>query len=98
MDIDSLQFGFVPGRDTSDAIFIICQLQEKHIAANKPLYLALVDLEMDFDHVPRKGLWWALKNFGVEEWAIRVIHTNVRSRVRVNGQYSEEFGVEVGVH
>jgi len=37
----------------------------------------------------------------VKEWAVRVIqgmYTNVRSRVRVNGQYSEEFGVGVGVH
>ena len=29
---------------------------------------------------------------------IQGIYTNVRSRVRVNGQYSEEFGVGVGVH
>ena len=37
----------------------------------------------------------------MEEWSIRVIqgmYTNARSRVRVNGQYSEEFGVAVGVH
>ena len=37
----------------------------------------------------------------MEEWAVRVIqgmYTNVRSRVCVNGQYSEEFGVGVGVH
>ena len=36
-----------------------------------------------------------------EEWAIRIIQgifTYARSRVRVNGQYSEEFGVGVGVH
>ena len=37
----------------------------------------------------------------MEEWAVCVIqgmYTNVRSRVRVNGQYSEEFSVGVGVH
>ena len=37
VNIDSIQFGFLPGQGTSDAIFIIRQLQEKHIAANKPL-------------------------------------------------------------
>ena len=34
----------------------------------------------------------------MEEWAVRVIqgmYMNARSRVRVNGQYSEEFGVGV---
>ena len=33
VDIDEMQFGFVPGRGTTDAIFIVCQLQEKYIAA-----------------------------------------------------------------
>ena len=98
-----MQFGFVPGCGTTDAIFIIRQLQEKYmyIAANKPLYFAFVDLEKAFDQVPRKVLWWALKSLGVEEWAERVIqgmYTDVKSRVRVNGQYSKEFGVGVGVH
>ena len=31
------------------------QLEEKYIAANKPLYLAFVDLEKAFDREPRKG-------------------------------------------
>ena len=101
MDIDAMQFGFVPGHGTTDAIFIIRQLQEKYIAANKQLYFAFVDLEKAFDKVPRKVLCWALRSLGVEEWAVRVIqgmYTNVKSRARVNGQYSKEFGVGVGVH
>jgi len=79
----------VPGQGSSDAIFIILQLQEKHFAANKPLYIAFVNLEKAFDRVPRKVLWWAFRSLGVEEWAVLVIqsiHTNVRSRVHVNGQ------------
>ena len=36
---ESIQFGFVPGRGTTDAIFIICQLQqEKFLAIKKPLF------------------------------------------------------------
>ena len=101
VDIDAMQFGFVLGRGTTDAIFIIRQLQEKYISANKPLYFTFVDLEKAFDGVPRKVLWWALRSLGVEEWAVRVIkgmYTDVKSRVRVNGQYSKEFGVGVGVY
>ena len=71
--IDDMQFGFVPGRGTSDAIFIFRQLQEKYFVSNKPLYIAFVDLEKAFDRVPRKVLWWALRSEGVEEWAIRII-------------------------
>ena len=98
VDIDAMQFGFVPGRGTTDAIFIIRQLQEKYIAANKPLYFAFVELEKAFDRVPRKVLWWALRSLGVEEWAVRVIqgmYTDVKSRVPVNSQYSKEFGLEL---
>ena len=32
VDIDSIQFGFMPGRGTTDAICIARQLQEKHLA------------------------------------------------------------------
>ena len=101
VDIDAMQFSFTPGKGTTDALFIVRQLQEKHLAANKRLYLAFVDLEKAFDRVPRNVLWWAMRSLGVEEWAVRVVqgmYSNARSRVRVNGQYSKEFDVGVGVH
>ena len=43
------QFGLVPGRGTTDAIFVVRQLQEKYLAANKRFYMAFVDLEKAFD-------------------------------------------------
>ena len=61
VDIDEMQFGFVSGRDTTDAIFIVRQMQEKFAAAKKLLYFAFVDLEKAFDRVPRKVLWWAMQ-------------------------------------
>ena len=33
VSIDDSQFGFVPGRGTTDAIFVVRQLQEKYLAA-----------------------------------------------------------------
>ena len=53
IQISDMQFGFMPGRGTTDAIFIVRQMQEKYLVANKPLYLAFVDLEKAFDRVPR---------------------------------------------
>ena len=67
VSIDNSQFGFVPGRGTTDAIFAVRQLQEKYLAANKRLYMAFVDLEKAFDRVPQKVIWWALRKLGVEE-------------------------------
>ena len=101
VNIDEMQFGFVPGRGTTDTIFIVCQLQEKYITAEKILYFASIDLEKAFNRMPRRVLWWALRNLGVEEWAVHVIqgmHSNAWSRVWVRGQYSEEFGMGVGVN
>ena len=66
ININEMQFGFVPGRGTTDAIFIIRQLQEKYLAVNKPLYLPFADLEKAFDRVPRKVIWWAMRKLGVE--------------------------------
>ena len=101
VSIDDSQFGFVPGRGTTDAIFVVRLLQEKYLAVNKRLYMAFVDLEKAFDRVPRKVIWWALRKLGVEEWIVQLVqgmYANARSRVRVGEGFSKEFEVKVGVH
>ena len=45
MDIDDMQFGFLPGRGTTDAIFIVRQLQEKFLDKDKNLHFALFILK-----------------------------------------------------
>ena len=65
VEIDEMQCSFMSGRGTTDAIFIVRfvrQLQEKHSAANKPLYMAFVDLEKAFDRGSRDVIWWAMPN------------------------------------
>ena len=101
VDIDEMQFGFVSGRSATDAVFIVGQLQEKYLAAKNPLFFVFVDLEKAFDRVPRKVIWWAMRKLGVEEWAVRVVQSmyiGAKSRVHINNQLSDEFGVNVGVH
>ena len=99
VSVEEKQLAFLPGRGTTDAIFIVRQLQKKYIAAaNMRLYFAFIYLEETFDRVPRKVLWGALRGLGVDKWVVRVIqgmYHNARRRVRVNAQYNEEFGVEV---
>ena len=107
IDIDEMQFAFVPGRGTTDAIFITRQLQEKFLARKDPndknhiLYYVFVDLEKAFDCVSHKVLWWAMRSLGIDEWvvlAVQAMYSNARSRVRVGSSYSEEFEPGVGVH
>ena len=88
------------GRGTTDAIFIVRQIQ-KHLAANKPLFIAFIDLEKAFDRAPRDVIWWAMRKLGIDEWLVHLVQSmykDVRSRVRVSDGYSEELGVGVGVH
>ena len=101
VSINDSQFGFVPSRGTTDTIFVVRQLQEKYLAANKRLYMAFIDLEKAFDRVPRKVIWWAPRKLGVEEWIVLLVqgmYANMRSHVHVGEGYSEEFDEKVGVH
>ena len=72
VSIGDSQFGFVPGRGTTDTIFVVRQLQEKYLAANKRLYMAFVDLEKAFDRVPWKSSGWRWENLvwrsGLCDW------------------------------
>jgi len=54
IDIDDMQLGFVKGKVTTDAIFVVRQMQEKFRAKEKKLYFGFVDFEKAFDRVPRE--------------------------------------------
>ena len=99
--IDESEFGFVPGRGTTDAIFVVRQLQKKYLVVGKLIYMAFVELEKAFERVPRKVIWWTMRKLGVEERIVKLVqgmYKNVRSRVRVGEGLSDEFKVKVGVH
>ena len=95
--IDDMQFGFSPGKGTTDAIFIVRQVEEKLLGKQKELWMAFVDLEKAFDRVPREVLWWALRHVGVEEWMVNVINSlyeGFTTAVKRNGEESESFEVK----
>ena len=58
VDIDNMQFGFMPGRSTTDAIFILNQMQERYHVKRKTMYAAFGDPRKTFYRVPCKVLWW----------------------------------------
>ena len=71
------------------------------MAANRPLYMAFVDLDKTFNLGSRDVIRWAMRKLGIEEWLVRLVQSkykDVQSRVRVGDGYSEEFGVKVGAH
>ena len=42
-----MQFGFTSRNATTEAIFIVRQMQEKYLAKKKDLWMAFVDMEKD---------------------------------------------------
>src|SRR6267154_48759 len=98
--LEEMQFGFSPGKGTTDAIFIVRQVQEKFLGKQQ-LWMAFVELEKAFDRVPRDVVWWALRHVGVEEWIVNFIksmYEGVTTSVKINGEESEGFEVKVAVH
>jgi len=61
-EIYDMQFAFMKGKGTTDAIFIARQMQENFTVKDKKLYFGFVDLEKAFDRVPREVISWELKN------------------------------------
>ena len=76
--IDAMQFGFMPGKGITDAIFTVWQMQEKYGCKGKKLYFAFVDLEKAFDRVPREVTRGALRKAGVEEWLVKAVMACMR--------------------
>ena len=91
--IDEMQCGFMLGCGTTDAIFIVCQLQEKHLIAYKTYYMAFVHLEKKaFDCVHQDFIWLAMPTLGTEEWLVpqvQSMYKDVRSQVRVSDGYCQ---------
>jgi len=99
--INDMQFGFRPGRGTTDAIFIVRQIQERFVEKKRDLWMAFVDLEKAFDRVPREVVWWALRSLGVDEWLVNVIramYEGVTTAVKMKDGESDGFEVKVGLH
>ena len=53
--------GFMPGRGSIDAVFILTQMFGKYKMVGRKLYMVFFNLEKAFDHVPREVIWWALR-------------------------------------
>jgi hypothetical protein len=54
------QFGFMSGRSTMEAIFLIRQLVERCREQKKDMYMIFIDLEKAYDKVTKNVMWWAL--------------------------------------
>ena len=55
ISLNKMLFGFMPGKETMDAIFTVRRRQEKYQKKDKKLYTCFVDMEKAFDRVTKKN-------------------------------------------
>ena len=56
-----MESGFMPGRGSIDAVFILRRMQEEYYAVEKKFYMCFVHLEMAINRVPRNVSKLALR-------------------------------------
>ncbi|KAK9157750.1 hypothetical protein Scep_004324 [Stephania cephalantha] len=99
--ISENQFGFMPGRSTMEAIFLVRRLLEKYYEKKKDLHMVFVDLEKTYDRVPRDVLWWVLERKRVHARYIDTIkdmYDGVITSIKTFGGATKEFPITIGLH
>ena len=101
-EIAEEQFGFTPGKGTTDAILIARNIVQK-VAKKQDddlVWLLLVDYSKAFDTVYHDALWETLRSLGVPQhltWLLKGLYDHAKGVVRVDGQHTGEFPFEKGV-
>ncbi|KAK3522406.1 hypothetical protein QTP86_009978 [Hemibagrus guttatus] len=101
VEICEQQYGFMPRKSTTDAIFALRILMEKYRDGQRELHCVFVDLEKAYDRVPREELWYCMRKSGVAEKYVRVVqdmYERNKTVVMCAVGQTEEFKVEVGLH
>ena len=101
IEISKQQYGFMPGKGTTDAMFFLRILMEKYKEGQRELHYVFVDLEKACDRVPREELWYCMRKSGIVEKYVQLVqdlHEGSKTVVRCAVGTTESFRVKVGLH
>ena len=101
VEIRKQQYGFMPGKGTTDAMFALRMLMEKYREGQRELHCVFVDLVKAYDRVPRKELWYCMRKSGMAEKYVQLVqgmYEESKTVVRCAIGTTESFKVKVGLH
>ncbi len=86
--LDTAQYGFRRARSTTDAIFVVSQLQELAMRYRRPCIIVFVDIAKAYDTLNRTVLWETLEDAGLGPTAVNLIKQMYmdKYRLRVGGR------------
>jgi hypothetical protein len=95
------QFGFCPGKGTTDAIIALRHIIEKVTKRqNTQLWLMFIDYAKAFDTVNHDVLWSALLEFGVPHhlvWLLKGLYSKTKGQMRIGKSHTTPFDIGKGV-
>ena len=101
VDNSKQQYGFMPGKGTTDAMFALRILMEKYKKGQRELHCVFVDLEKAYDRVSREELWYHVRKSGMAEKYVRLaqnMYEESETVMRCAVGATESFKVKVGLH
>ena len=73
VEISKQQYGFMPGKGTTDAVFALRMLMEKYKEGQRELHCVFVDLEKAYNRVQREELWYCMRKSVIAETYVRLV-------------------------
>ena len=101
VEISKQQYGFMPGKGTTNAMFALRMLMEKYRKGQRELHCVFVDLEKAYNRVPREELWYCMRKSGIVEKYVQLVqdmYEGSETVVRCAVGTTESFKVKVGLH
>ena len=99
VEISKQQYGFMPGKGSTDAMFALRMLMEKYKEGQR-VFVVFVDLEKAYEKVSREELWYCMRKSGMAEKYVRLVQDMYEGNetvVKCAVGSTKSFKVKVGL-
>ena len=73
VEISKQQYGFMPGKGTTNAMFALRMLMKKYREGQRELHCVFVDQEKAYNRVLQEELWYCMNKSEIVEKYVRLV-------------------------